>query len=62
MKRFVKSIDMVKNDAIINGNEAVEVDIDTYDSSKDPDDTIYTADSVEEMLRWLNREERCATI
>ena len=57
MKRFVKSIDMNKNDAIINGNEAVEIDVSTYDSSNDPDDTIYTADSVEEMLRWLNREE-----
>lgn len=58
MKRYLKRPDLDSNDLNkINTIESVEVDLDTYDSSKDPDDTIYTADSVEEMLRWLNREE-----
>lgn len=58
MKRYLKRPDLDSNDLNkINTIESVEVDLDTYDSSNDPDDTIYTADSVEEMLRWLNREE-----
>lgn len=36
--------------------ESIEVDPNTYDDSNDPDDTYYSFDSVDEMLRWLNRE------
>lgn len=38
------------------GVESIEVDPNTYDDSNDPDDTYYSFDSVDEMLRWLNRE------
>lgn len=58
MKKYLRQPDFESNDLEkIRATEAIEIDPETYDDSNDSDDTVYTADSVYEMLRWLNREE-----
>lgn len=57
MKKYLRKPDYESNDIEkIRATESVEVDPETYDNSNDPDDTYYSFDSVEDMLRWLNRE------
>lgn len=57
MKKYLRRPDYESNDIEkIRATESVEVDPDTYDDSNDSDDTYYSFDSVEDMLRWLNRE------
>lgn len=57
MKKYLRRPDYESNDIEkIHATESIEVDPETYDDSNDPDDTYYSFDSVEDMLRWLNRE------
>ncbi len=56
MKKYLRRPDFESGDLEkIESTEFVEID-ENYDDSNDSDDTYYSADSVDEMLRWLNRE------
>lgn len=58
MKKYLRRPDFESDDVEkIEATESIEVDPETYDSSNDPDDTYYSFDSLEELWRWLNREE-----
>ena len=57
MKRYLKRPDYESNDIEkIKATESIEVDVDTYDDSDDPDDTYYSCSSLDELWRWLNDE------
>lgn len=57
MKRYLRSSNCeAGTDNFILSGDTVEIDPDTYDDSNDSDDTYYSCDSFDELMRWLNRE------